>query len=62
MTSQYRRLVKEIADQHKWIEGCEGNGVSYADGERGIEIRRADENQLKSLLSQLDHLPPSHRG
>lgn len=61
MTAQYRRLVKEICEQRKWIEDCESNGVSYSDGERGQKIREADEAHLKGLLSTVELLPPSHR-
>lgn len=61
MTTQYRRFVLQIADQRKWIEGCEANGVSYADGERGQRIREADTNELRRLELALSLLPPSHR-
>lgn len=37
-----------LHEQQKWIDGCEGNGVSYA-GPRGPEIRRADNDALRRL-------------
>ena len=51
MKPKYHDLTTRIADQRKWIEGCEANGVSYADGERGRRIAEADENELRKLIS-----------
>ncbi len=46
-------LKRQIHDQRRWIERCEQNGVSYADGERGITIRQADEVALKDFEDEL---------
>ncbi len=62
MTKQYTDQVKAIADQRRWIEDCEANGVSYADGERGQRIREADEGALSMMLDKLELLVLSHRG
>ena len=55
----YLKLLIRIAQQKKWIEDCEANGVSYADpvDGRGDKIRQADMNELTRLQSQLDHTP-----
>jgi len=50
------QLRIRITDQRKWIEGCESNGVSYADGERGQAIRTADANQLNALQTEFEML------
>ena len=40
-------LQNQIIQQRKWIEQCEENGVSYADGARGQRIKKADLAYLK---------------
>lgn len=60
MARQRERLIKAIAEQRKWIEDCEANGISYADGQRGCNIRNADENELRRLTSTLALIPPYH--
>lgn len=55
------RLIRRIAEQRKWIADCEANGVSYADGERGIRIRQADEAELRGLEAELRLMPPDRR-
>ena len=49
---QQEFLSEAILNQRAWIESCEKNGRSYADGERGIRIREADEAHLRDLESQ----------
>ena len=47
-----RRALDRVAKQLAWIEWCE-QGSSY-DGERGREIREADEAELKSRQEELE--------
>ena len=49
-------LAREIYEQRRWIGQCEANEVSYADGERGQNIRRADEATLADYLSEYKEL------
>ncbi len=49
-----RFLTSQIIKQRQWIERCEQGGISYADGERGIAIRKADETHLSDLEYELE--------
>ncbi len=53
MKTRTQVLKHLIQEQRKWIEDCERNGVSYADGERGFHIRRADEAELRRIETEL---------
>ncbi len=57
MKSKKRKafLISQIIKQRKWIDDCDGNGVSYADGERGINIRQADTDHLHKLEKELSN-------
>ena len=46
-------LQRQIIKQREWIERCENNGVSYADGARGQRIKKADLAYLKSCEDEL---------
>jgi hypothetical protein len=46
-------LKNQIIKQRKWIEHCEENGVSYADGERGQRIKQDDLAYLKDCEAEL---------
>ena len=55
-----RALMDIINKQRQWIEACEANGISYANGERGMAIRQADENYLRTLEARLaEYLSPA---
>jgi hypothetical protein len=45
----------QLYQQRKWIEKCEANGVSYADGERGQRIREADQAELARIEEEVTH-------
>lgn len=47
-----RFLVDQIIKQQRWIQRCEDNGKSYADGQRGQDIRRADIATLYALKKE----------
>jgi hypothetical protein len=53
--SQKRKqfLTLEIILQRRWIERCENNGKSYADGQRGQDIKIADLDYLIALEAEL---------
>lgn len=55
-TTRRDRLLKQFYEQRRWIASCEQNGVSYA-GTKGAIIRKADENELKRLETELSETP-----
>jgi hypothetical protein len=55
----YERLERE---QIKFIADCESNGKSYANPQKGENIRRADQKELKRIQTKLAELRELARG